>query len=65
MKIIAVMKIVATMQLVVQTMVCVFLGIYIVYIKNIKKFIIFAQGYSYECVGVCVCACVRVWVRVG
>ena len=66
MKIIAVMKIVATMQLVVQTMACVFgylgiwvfgylgiwvfgyMGIYIAYIKNIKKFIIFAQGYSYE-----------------
>ena len=59
MKIIAVMKIVATTQLVVQTMVvfvclyvCMFvclyvcLGIYIYYmdIKNIKKFIIFCTG---------------------
>ena len=45
----ATMKIVATTQLVVQTMVvCWVLG-YIFYVENIiKKFIIFAQGYSYE-----------------
>ena len=50
------MKIVATTQLVVQTMVgCWVLGVgcwvlvYIFYVENIiKKFIIFAQGYSYE-----------------
>jgi len=67
------MKIVATTQLVVQTMVvfvclCGYVGmwvyIYCLYKKYIKKFIIFAQGYRYERGRgrVCVCVCVCVWV---